>query len=144
MAGKGKFCPEIVEEICKYLREGSTNKEAFLLAGISHETFYKWLKTHPEFDEATKKAEIECKHAHIKNIKAAGITSWQSSAWWLERKYPMEFALKSRLEHTGADGQPLTINLVSYKRDNIPTQTQITDDSIKKLEIVVNDSNDPS
>jgi hypothetical protein len=35
--------------------------------------------------------------------------AWQPAAWFLERRFPAEFALKNRLEVTGEDGGPVQV-----------------------------------
>ncbi|MCH7950618.1 MAG: hypothetical protein IH875_09125, partial [Candidatus Dadabacteria bacterium] len=40
--------------------------------------------------------------------------SWQAAAWFLERTDFEEFGNKSKFEHTGTDGKPMTI-IVEYE-----------------------------
>jgi len=40
-----------------WVRDGATDKEIYEKIGISHETFYKWKKTHTEIAEALKKGK---------------------------------------------------------------------------------------
>lgn len=54
-----KYCPEKVQEICGYLRQGKTQKDAAALAGIGEETFYGWLRDKPEFSEWVRIAQQE-------------------------------------------------------------------------------------
>ena len=74
---------------------------------ISDETFHNWLKDERkiEFSEAIKAAKIKNKQYHLNNIKKAGAKSWQASAWYLERVYRDEFAIKKEEQK-----QPITIN----------------------------------
>jgi len=116
-----KYSPERVEEICKYISEGLSQKDAAILSGIGESTLYYWKsesKENPsplsEKDrlallESLKRAEAENKRRHIINIDTASNKSWQASAWWLERKYKDEFAVRS--EVTGGDGEKLQIVL---------------------------------
>lgn len=93
-----KFSPEIIKEICTAIREGSSQKDAATLAGISEETFHQWKRNKPEFSEPLLKAELECKNRNIKIIQKAAITTWQAGAWWLERRYFMEYGLKHQMD----------------------------------------------
>lgn len=58
----------------------------------------------PDFSEPIKKAEATCKQRNIQLIQRAALTTWTAAAWWLERKYPKEFATRQRLEHSGPEG----------------------------------------
>jgi len=98
-----KYSPEMVEEICKWLKEGNSQKDAATLAGISEATFYEWKQSHPEFSEELQKAETECKAARIARILKAGEKQWQADAWWLERKFKDEFARKEIQDVTQRD-----------------------------------------
>lgn len=52
-----KYCKEIVDEICGYLRDGFSQKSACDKAGIHVDTFHEWRKNKAEFSEAIKEAE---------------------------------------------------------------------------------------
>lgn len=109
-----KFNEEIVKEICGYLRAGNTQKDSALLSGITEKTFYEWMKK-SEFSEPIKKAEQECKARNIAIIQKAAEKTWQAAAWYLERRYHDEYALKSVMEHQGSGDKPLEIRIVSEK-----------------------------
>lgn len=104
-----KYSKEIIEEICKWLRAGNNITDACSLVGISRETYYEWQKVYPYASDATKKAEIECKARNIAIIQKAAQKTWQASAWYLERKYQNEFALKRdpSIAINNADGKIL-------------------------------------
>ena len=111
-----KYSNEITEEICKYLRAGNNQHDSAILSGISEETFYDWQRPeskqyHSEFSEALKKAENECKARNIAFVQKAAEKTWQAAAWYLERRYSNEFALKQINELVGKDGQPLNISV---------------------------------
>lgn len=107
-----KYGPGITKAIAEHVAMGVSQKDAAALEDISEPTFYQWIKDHPEFSKSLEKARMRCKARNIKIIQKAAITKWTAAAWHLERNYPNEFAL--RFQHTGADGTPLTINLVKY------------------------------
>lgn len=73
--------------------------------GITRTTLYDWIntgfediqsgKTHTalaKFSYTLKKRECEAVDELLKSIKG-GVKSWQSRAWLLERRFPLEFAL---------------------------------------------------
>lgn len=111
MAAKGKYNEETVNSIVKYLRAGNNQLDSAQLSGISHETYYQWIKTKPEFADAIKSALAECKARNIALIQKAGEKQWQAAAWWLERKFSDEFAIRQIQELQGRDGQEPTINI---------------------------------
>ena len=103
-----KYTPEIVKEICGYIEDGLLQKDAQVLAGISKSTFHQWEKDHSDFSDALIAAKTRGKAHHIKKIKKAD--QWQSSAWYLERKFPDEFAIKKEEVK-----QPITIQWEEIK-----------------------------
>lgn len=78
-----KYSPEISDKIVKLISAGNFASIAFQAAGISHDTFHRWIKEKPEFSESIKKAKAERVASLILAIRQD--TSWQSKAWMLER-----------------------------------------------------------
>ena len=37
-----KYTPEVVKEICNYIKAGNTHKDSATLSGIADSTFYDW------------------------------------------------------------------------------------------------------
>lgn len=57
---KGKYSRDLVERICTLRATGEHTNEAICISvGICEDTFYKWIKEKPEFNEAFKKAELK-------------------------------------------------------------------------------------
>ena len=54
-----KYCDEIVQEICGYIRDGDTQEAAYEKAGIGKETFYGWMREKIDFSDAIKAAKKE-------------------------------------------------------------------------------------
>ncbi len=119
-----KYSEELTAEICKYISAGNTQKDAAILADISEETFYQWQRPlnkdgtvnadfHAEFTESLKKAEQQCKARNIAFVQKAAEKSWQAAAWYLERKYHNEYALKNINELQGANGEPFKLNIIT-------------------------------
>jgi len=104
-----KYSKETVDKVCKYVALGLTNEKAARCAGISEATYYVWLKEKPEFLESLKKAKDEGEAANLAIIHRAKNKTWQAAAWLLERQNPELYALRQRLEHTGAGGAPIPI-----------------------------------
>ena len=81
-----KYTPEAIEIIKNSLELGMYHEQAAIRAGITIETFHTWQHEKPEFSEAIQKAETDCEAFHLQRIKD-GPANWQSSGWFLERKY---------------------------------------------------------
>jgi hypothetical protein len=89
---------ECKDEVMKFIAGGNSIKDSCVLAGISTATFHLWKAEFSEFSDDLKKALAQCKAARIARILAASKKSWTAAAWWLERMYPDEFALKRILD----------------------------------------------
>jgi hypothetical protein len=89
-----KYNEATIKIIIEALQEGRGRVEAVKEAKIHYCTFIDWYENKPEFTERIKRAEFigydRVKHKQIDKI--INDKSWTSAAWWLERKYPDEFA----------------------------------------------------
>ena len=56
---KTKYSKKMLKLAEKYARAGNTNKEIAKKLGINEDTFYKWIRKHPEFAETIKNAREE-------------------------------------------------------------------------------------
>lgn len=104
-----KYGKEITTQLSELLAGGMGRVDSCEFAGISYETFTVWMAKKPEFSEAIKRAEMVCKQRNIARIQNASKKSWQAAAWWLERKYPQEFAMRQKLEHSGPNGAAIPV-----------------------------------
>lgn len=94
---KTKYTPATLGLIEHALKLGATHKIACGYAGISHETFYDWINTKPEFSELVKNAEAVGGIEWLKKIEEASDKGqWQAAAWKLERRYPNEYGRNAR------------------------------------------------
>lgn len=94
---------ETRDKLVQAIKMGATHKLACQYAGISHDTFYKWLNDDAEFSDAIKSAEgagaVELL-ALIKKQAHSG--NWQAGAWILERRYPAEYGRRTvDVNHSG-------------------------------------------
>jgi hypothetical protein len=71
------------------LRVGMSEGDCAEMLGINTETFRRW-KNRDGIGGDIKKAILEGKEHHLRRI-FQGAVGWQSSAWFLERKYRSEF-----------------------------------------------------
>jgi hypothetical protein len=91
--GGPKLNPELRLRLCQDLEDGLTRTAAVARAGISYDTFRRWMndQSKPEnvvFSEAVKKAEQDAVAKAVGHVRDAMPDTWQAAAWWLERKFP--------------------------------------------------------
>jgi len=51
-----KYSEELIEKLCKHLKQGATITSTCQAIGISRETFYDWMKKKPDVSDTIKKA----------------------------------------------------------------------------------------
>lgn len=125
---------DLIETIAQAIRVGAYVETAVALAGVSKDSFYRWLRQ-AESDEsnemtvklsdAVKKALAESEKRDLDVIdKAAQEGEWTAAAWRLERKFPNKWGRQSKvqLEHTGMDGGP--IELQSMTENEMETRIE--------------------
>lgn len=101
MGRRTKLTPELQEALCEYLRQGLYLQTACALVGVDLATVDQWRQrgegTEPTrpgsplyvaFVEAVDKAKAEAVKHDVGVIREASRTSWQASAWHLERTNP--------------------------------------------------------
>ena len=97
-----KLTRRVQERIVEAIKQGSSHTIAYGCAGISRQTFYRWLRLGEEednpqevyasFAKAVRKAEGE----HFESMasvvtSAAKEGSWHAAAWMLERRHRDDF-----------------------------------------------------
>ena len=110
-----KYTPEMRDSILKWIRTGNTYTDACRIEGIGYDAFLEWQKKYPDFAEALEKADAECKAARVATVLAASKKSWQAAAWYLERRYKDEYALKTLhdINHSITAGVENALSVVS-------------------------------
>jgi hypothetical protein len=93
MAGRPtKYTPERVKMITDALKVGATQRLACQYAGVSTDSFARWVEKYADFAEAIKEAEGRAAVGWLAKIeKEASDGTWQAAAWKLERLYPAEY-----------------------------------------------------
>jgi hypothetical protein len=90
-----------MEKLTEALRSGSYRIDACRAAGIHYNTLLAWEKKgesqksgeYIDFLDALRRAEAEAVVSNVKIInKAATGGDWRAAAWFLERKYPNNWA----------------------------------------------------
>lgn len=82
--GQTKCTPEMTERLCSALRAGNTRRAACLYAGISTDSFNRYLNAEAAFAAAVIKAEADAEVAFVAIIKKCALAGdWKAGAWWL-------------------------------------------------------------
>lgn len=87
-----------VEAILNALRQGCTRRAAAAVGGISHQTLYNWMDADLTLVGAIERAEGEAEATFTAIVAKAAVTSWQASAWWLERRKYQDFARHDKVD----------------------------------------------
>lgn len=97
-----KYSEEIIAEICKYIENGHTQKDAASLVGIGEKTFYRWKKEKRQFRQSLRLAHTRFKDKLLK-VLLGSIAIKKDARTALEilaRQYPDEWGEKLKLETT--------------------------------------------
>jgi hypothetical protein len=92
-----KFNEETINKILIAHENGLNQRDSAIFADIDESTLYRWIEKgkkakrgkYRKFYDDFRKAQIKNKVYHLKKIQDDD--SWQSSAWYLERKYKKEY-----------------------------------------------------
>lgn len=70
MGKKGKYSPEVTKKITDLIKSDDyTDAEICKQAGISHDTYYRWINEFEEFAEAIRQAKAERLQLYAKEAK---------------------------------------------------------------------------
>jgi hypothetical protein len=92
--------PKVKRRIVACLWLGLSLADALLAAGVSRAAFRRARAVDAKFGRGVKNAAIRGKSYHLRRV-ARGVENWQSSAWFLERKYGTEYGQRVKVEHGG-------------------------------------------
>lgn len=116
MARPIKLTPKIFADLQKYLSTGNTRRDSCALSGISEDALARYLKKAPkgfeDFADAIARAEAQAVQRCVTAIqKAANPTDekfdWRAAAWFLERKRPDDWKLKTEVDLSKLDDETL-------------------------------------
>lgn len=97
---KPKMTPAVKAGVLESLRVGLSLAEALIRAGLTRDQYRTAVRDDPEFTRGVKKAAIDGKFHHLQRVND-GVPQWQSSAWFLERKYGQEFGQRVKVQSSG-------------------------------------------
>jgi hypothetical protein len=94
------------------LKAGSPRNEASEYASVNRSTFYSWLAKSEGARSSVAQAEASGVIRNLALINKAAETDWRAAAWFLEHRYPEQFARSRTVESVtveteGADGNVL-------------------------------------
>jgi len=104
--------PDVRKALLRAARNGETDQTCCAFAGIGVRTLSDWKKAtadgtaHPEAAAIVaelKAAQGEVRQAMQERIQLASWDDWKAAAWWLERKFPDEFARRQVLHVHGQE-----------------------------------------
>lgn len=91
-----KYSQKVIKEICGYLEDGLSQKDAARLAGISESTFYEWVDQKSEFSELVELALSKYKHRLLRFVNKDAVNNGRLALEVLSRRWPKEFGHKSQ------------------------------------------------
>lgn len=122
-----KLTPELLEKISGYVEAGNFVDIACQACGINRSTYYRWKNRgetnnkgiYHDFCNTIKKAEAVGEVSHVEKIRE-GKSGWQSSAWWLERRFPDRWGKVDRVDLTSkGEGINRSIKLEELSNDDL-------------------------
>jgi hypothetical protein len=84
--------------ICRWIEQGESASEACRRELVTYQGFRRHVSRNPKYQRRLKEAEETREHFlrefHIANITKHAAKTVAASMFWLERRYPAEFALR--------------------------------------------------
>lgn len=128
-----KFKPEVRKVLLDALRAGMPTRHACGVAGISPDTFYRWMEkgrtsgeetTWHQFYLEAEKAVSEVVSGSLAVItQAAADGDWKAAAWKLERRFPAEFG---RGDMGAAAPGPIVVELKWHEGAKAVSQSEVS------------------
>lgn len=124
---RSKCTDKTISEIAALVAEGNYVEQACKAVGIGQSTYYLWKekgndpnnkdKQYKKFVEAIEQAEALSEAKHVRNITRAAKTTWQASAWLLERKHGDRWGRKDKMNVEAETKSEVTINVQLVDED---------------------------
>jgi hypothetical protein len=98
-------------KICRWIEQGESISDACRMELVTYQGFRKHVKRNPKYQRRLREAEETreefLREFHIANIRKHAPKNVLASLWWLERRYPNQFALRNVVRTEGAAEQPI-------------------------------------
>ncbi len=118
---------DVADDLQEKILRGLTEEQACNLCGVNYGIYSEWLARYPLFKEFIRrvKAQVEFDTLeHIKEAMEGG--SWQSAAWFLERKWPHRYGkrdvLKQQIYHVHMEFVRIVLDIVNNEDPSIKTK----------------------
>jgi hypothetical protein len=97
--------------ICRLIEQGESASEACRLELVTYRGFRRHVKLNQKYQRRLKEAEETreefLREYHIANIKKHAPKNVLASLWWLERRYPSQFALRTVNRNLNSTDSPI-------------------------------------
>jgi hypothetical protein len=97
--------------ICRWIEQGESFSEACRLELVSYRSFRLHVSRNERYQQRLKRAEAAredyLREFHIQNVRKHAPRNVLASLWWLERRFPNQFALKPVHRSEGSSEQPI-------------------------------------
>lgn len=104
-----KCTPQLIRRVAKMARLGMSQRMIADALGVTEVVMSQWKAGNADLFKVFNKSRMRGVQDKLQRIDKAGRKGqWTADAWWLERKFPDEFARRTEL--TGAGGAPLEGN----------------------------------
>ncbi len=126
-----KLTPELERSIVDDLTLAMPFEAACGRAGIAVSTANEWRRRGeageaPYSDFLVAVTRARCEAVRLLTVRAlAGGKGSSNATWFLERRYPKDYGSVQRLEHSGPDGKPISIEAKAL--------AEMTDDELLRL-----------
>jgi transposase len=128
-----KYKPEYAKMLPDMFANGEDVAEVAVELGISRQTFYVWVRKHPEFKEAYEMGKLrsEAWWCKLGREGSEGARNIQPAVWVFNMKNKFDWNDKQSHEITGRDGGPIetstNINMSKLSDEEIEALMSITD-----------------
>jgi hypothetical protein len=119
--------------ICRWIEQGESASEACRLELVTYQGFRAHVKRNPKYQRRLKEAEETreefLREFHIANVRKHAPKNLLASLWWLERRYPNQFALRNVHREENASDQSIQLRryaalMEDFRRENEKAVTQ--------------------
>jgi hypothetical protein len=106
-----KLTPRRFANMLEHIRSGHTNSAACAIEGLTYSSWRDHIQRNPEWRARVAEAEAERDELRrdkaLETLQAAFPKTWVAAAWYLERRHPDFYALKTVHRNLNSNEQPV-------------------------------------